>query len=409
MTALWWLVFNLITIVILAFFSMTEMACVSFNRVRLHYYVSKKKQRAIWLNTLIQNPSMLFGTTLIGVNVAMIVGSECSRQFYQALGLNPDLAPLTQVMIVVIFGELAPMFAARHYPEHVAMLGAPILYGTAKVITPILWLVDLISEACHWLIGGKGHKSHIYLSQEELQKILEEQDEEVPAGIGTEDFNTISTNIFRLREKQAKHLLIPLDKVPMLPSHATVGQLRHLLKKSELEYAPIYHHHENNIIGIAEPRNLLRTEEETTLKGHLQPPWFVTRGTRAIQILKQFRRNNQSVAIVLDRQGRAIGIVDMEDLLEEIFGKRLPYSSQLRHRTPVIDRTLPAQMTIEEFEKEHGVFLYDDKEMSLGELVATLLDSHPEVGDSVTLKTFELTVKETSMREIKTVQIRSIR
>jgi len=104
---------------------MVEMACVSFNKVRLHYYVNQGNRRAIWLNYLLQHPFRLFGTTLIGVNVAMVVGSECSREFHSALGLSPDLAPLSQVIIVVIFAELAPMFAARHYAEHVAMLGAP--------------------------------------------------------------------------------------------------------------------------------------------------------------------------------------------------------------------------------------------------------------------------------------------
>ena len=123
--AMMWLLFNILSIVFLAFFSMAEMACISFNKIRMQFYVAQGSKRAKWLYALMQNPSRLFGTTLIGVNIATFVGSECARQFHSAIGLDPDLAPLSQVIIVIIFGELAPQFAARSYPENVAMLGAP--------------------------------------------------------------------------------------------------------------------------------------------------------------------------------------------------------------------------------------------------------------------------------------------
>src|SRR5437879_1442922 len=108
-SVLWWSLMNLLFLMMLAFYSMMEMACVSFNKVRLQYYVSKGQRRAIWINNLMQNSSIFFGTTLIGVNVALMAGSECSCQLYLSMGLNPDFSFLTQVLIVVIFGELAPM------------------------------------------------------------------------------------------------------------------------------------------------------------------------------------------------------------------------------------------------------------------------------------------------------------
>src|SRR5690348_4151194 len=101
--ALWWTFLNLISIIVLAFFSMEEMACVSFSRLRLHYYVSQGKRRALWLNYLLQEPTRLFTTTLLSVNAAMFIGSECARQSYIALGLSPDWAPVSQVILVVIF------------------------------------------------------------------------------------------------------------------------------------------------------------------------------------------------------------------------------------------------------------------------------------------------------------------
>ncbi len=132
-SALLWLVFNLLSIVALSFYSMQEMACVSINKVRLKFYVSQGIKRAQWLEYLLHNPTRLFGTTLIGVSIATIISSECARQFHQAIGIDPDWAPLTQVFIVLIFGELAPMFAARIHSEHMALFRCPIVYASSKI------------------------------------------------------------------------------------------------------------------------------------------------------------------------------------------------------------------------------------------------------------------------------------
>ena len=143
---LFFLLLTLICIVIHGFFSMFEMAAVSFNKIRMHYFVNKNYKRAIWLSHLLDKPSRLFGTTLIGVNTFLQIGSEASRRFYESLNLNPDIAPITQIIVVLIFAELSPMFAARRYSEHVAMLGIPIIIFTSKILTPVIILIDWIAH-----------------------------------------------------------------------------------------------------------------------------------------------------------------------------------------------------------------------------------------------------------------------
>ena len=134
-----WLSFLLIAlvcVVVEGFFSMFEMACVSLNKVKLQYAVSKKAKKAIWINALLNKPAHLFGTTLIVVNTVIQIGSEAARRFYESIGISPDFAPVTQIIIVLIFGELVPLFAARRYPEHVAKLGVPVAYFVSKILTP---------------------------------------------------------------------------------------------------------------------------------------------------------------------------------------------------------------------------------------------------------------------------------
>jgi CBS domain containing-hemolysin-like protein len=155
-----------------AFFVMQEMACVSFNKVRLQYFLSIGSKRAKWLNFLLSHPTKLYGTTLISSNAALLLGSEAARRFYEANGLSPDLAPITQIVLVLVFAEMAPMFAARRHPEQVAMLGVPVLFIFSKLLFPIIKFLDLLCRLINKCFGVEVKKS-IFLSRDEIQKILD--------------------------------------------------------------------------------------------------------------------------------------------------------------------------------------------------------------------------------------------
>jgi magnesium and cobalt exporter, CNNM family len=403
-----WLLLNLLSIIILAFYSMLEMACVSFNKVRLQYYVNKGSKRAEWLNYLLHSPSRLFGTTLLGVNVAMFVGSECAREFHIAVGLDPNLAPLTQVFIVIIFGELAPMFAARHYPEHVAMLGAPIVYFSAKLMAPIVWVLGKISSFSLYLFGDKDADSNMYLSQEELIKILEDIDEDHHSEGDPEDINAIASNIFRLRDRTVEQIMTPLSIIPMLPSNATIIQMKNMLRRTEVEYLPIYHQRYSNIVGIAQPRDLLRITDTKRVRNFARPPWFITEAISLHEILKQFRVNRESVAVILNDLGAAIGIVTLDSALQEVFGKGdKEIELDDSHSVFLDDRTFSGTLTVKDFNDEFGVDLGFDIDLTLSEMVIEVLGHPPKVGDQVKIANFEINVKEVTLLTVKSLSISS--
>lgn len=407
--AWWWLFLNILSTVILGFYSMQEMACVSFNKIRLHYYVNKGMKRAIWLNNLLQHPARLFGTTLLSVNVAMFIGSECARQFYISLGINPDFAPLTQVAFVVICAELAPMFAARRYSEQIALQGAPILYFTAKAITPLLWVLNIISKGIDFLLGKDSTEKPAILNQEDLQKILSLQDEDYSSEESIDDFDNVSRNIFSLRNKDAKHVMQPINDFPALPSNATVEQLRALLKKPNVRSVPIYHRDLSHIVGIAHPNDYVRIADNRKIRDYATAPWFITQNSKVIQILQDFRRNNKFIAVVLNNQGLAIGIIALEDLTEEIFGKLGSSvdttTQEMQYPQFVINRTFNADTTIGEFNDEFDAILDEEREIDLGQLMARILGRNPEKGETVYIEPFELTVTETSLTEVKKIHI----
>lgn len=401
--ALGWLTLNLLSLLVLSFYSMSEMACVSFNKVRLHYYVSQRHKSALLIQYLLEHPAKLFGTTLIGVNIAMFCGSEFARQFHQALGLSPDWAPLSQVLIVVIFGELAPMFAARRYPERISFLSAPIMWFSIKIMSPLLWGIEKITTLTQKLIGGQSDSSNIFMSQEELQILIDEKEE--PHRTEGEEFNTIVSNIFALRTLSVERLMIALSHVVTIPKEYTVEEVRSLMKKTGKEFFPVYDKSARNIVGIIIPRQLLRLKKEDKIAPHLMTPWFITQNANLSDVLRQFRTNKQNLAIVLNDKGRAIGILHLEQIMKAIFTVQGPlqkWNSDL----PYIEKTINGEMTVKEFNQLFPVPLKEDETITLDEYCYQHFAHHPEEGETLFLSPYIFEIKEASLLEIKTLVVK---
>ncbi len=394
------LLFTLLSVAIQGFFALFEMACVSFNKVRLQYYVSLGSKRAIWLNYLLKRPSRLFGTTLIGINTALQIGSECSRRFYESIHLDPDFAPITQVLIVVIFGELAPMFAARRHSEQIAMSCVPIMILVARVLSPFIWAFDAISRLIHRAMG-RSKDVPLFLSREEVRLAFEESEE------GEDDFNALVGHIFQLKTLTAGQLMIPLDKVQMAPSHMTLDEVRHLLSVHYAPMIPIYHRYTHNIVAIIYLRDLLQLNEKKRILDHARSPWFVTRDSSILQILEQFRRNNQSVAVILEPSGQACGILTLDQIVSQIFGEEK--EGQLTSEGAIyIDRTLSGEMSVAEFNNQFQASLPAGEGDTLSDLIISQLGHPPVKGETVYIGAFAFTVDEPTLRGVKVLSVQTV-
>lgn len=379
---------------------MMEMACVSFNRVRLQYYLTKDHKKARYINFLIRRPYRLFGTVMLGVNIALQVGSESSRNCYKALGFSPDYAPFTQIFLVVIFAELLPLTISRKVPERLALWGAPILYYSHYVFYPLIQFIGSLTEGLYYLLNIKKEKLNSTLSRDEFQKALETHHEE-------QDFNVIATNIFSLSATSADQVCLPLDQVTMLPSTANVKDLRRKIKNTDMEFIPVYHKVRKNVIGIALPKDFVNKRPDDALIHNLHSPWFITAKSKLIRILKEFRDNRSSVAVVLNSSGEPMGILSLSAIFNILFNTT--NIAQLKPKTvSVIERTFPGNTPLEDLQKELGIELTRYGVETLAQLVLQLLDTPAEIGTSVITDNLLLEVKEVSLYGIKSVSIKNL-
>ncbi|MEZ5315756.1 MAG: hemolysin family protein [Chlamydiales bacterium] len=397
-----WLFVTLFCIAVQGFYSMLEMAIVSFNRVRLQYYVNQGIKRAIWLQYILQKPSRLFGTIMLGVNIALQIGSQSARDFYRMIGLNPDFAPITQIFLVVIFAELAPIFAARRFSEHVIMLGIPIVYATHRLFAPLIWMIGLITRLIHLFFGKKEENFDFFLSREELQKVFESHQEE-------SELNIVVSNIFSLRHKTAAHVMTPLKQVQMIHLNTKISDLYSRLPGLTQKYIPLFHKSRSNIVAIAIPRDFVSLSDHHFIRENARPPWFITSSTKLLPILSQFRQNKQTVAIVLDPNGAAIGMLTLDAILEEIFGHHHPLEERKkRTKDPMIHRTFPGNKKILDLNKEYGTSICSHEVETLAQLMISQLDHKPIEGDTITVGEFELIAEETTLLGIKSITVKTL-
>lgn len=396
------LIFTILSIAVQGIFALFEMASLSLSRIRLQYFATLGKRNAIWLSSLLASPSRFFGTTLIGINAALLIGSECARKFYEAIHLDPDFAPLTQVFLVVVFGELSPMFTARRYPTQIALRLAPLMIVFSKILMPLIWTFDFLSKGIHKFMG-KSKEIPLFFSREEVAIAFREREE------GEDELSALTEQIFQLKNCTAGQIMTPLNQVLMVPHESTVIDVRYLLGTHYEPVILLYKQERQNVVSVVSVRDLMKSKGEQKVIEKARSPWFVTKETSVLAILDQFRKNNQSVAVILDLTGQACGILTLDQIVSQIFGREEMLASSIEEEPTLhVERTLSGEMLVEEFNREFQADVNCIPGETLSDLLNKAFNYSPSLGASIRIGAFVFTVMELSLREIKKLSVRSV-
>ncbi|HEX2582667.1 MAG TPA: transporter associated domain-containing protein, partial [Chlamydiales bacterium] len=222
-----------------------------------------------------------------------------------------------------------------------------------------------------------------------------------------DEFNAIVSSIFSLKNAAAAQWMKPLSEIQLFPSTAQVKEVRRALKTKYAPILPIYHRVPNNIVSIVDLRDLLRLQEDQKIIAQGKSPWFVTKDTSILQIIDQFRRNNQSMAVILEPTGQACGILTLDRIVDGIFGKQETAAEEERP-SHFVERTLSGSMTVLEFNQEFNVELPANPALTLSDLILASLDHSLSRGEMVRIGDFEFTCLEPTLRGVKRLHVRSL-
>lgn len=402
-----WLLSTLFWTAVMSFYSMQEMACISCNKLRLDYSTSQNQRWALLLSALLEKPTKLFSTTLIGVNVALMLGSESSRQLFQALNYDPNWAPIVYIPFVLVFGELIPIFAARIYADHVSRLGARLLYFSAVILSPFIAIIDFFFRHTATLMGRKDKQTHhTVLSRDELQKLLEEYHSGYMGEHGS-PVSAIMSNIFSLRNKRAFQLMQRLDTFPCIAVSTPVSAIRTLAMTKDFSCLPVYHRKKQKIAGMCYLQDLLNASDNKKVDDYIKSPCFVSEEMHALELLIRLHNEEVQDAIVLNEKGEALGVILLENVIDELLGPELQTAPAETVPFRYIEKTMSADEGVIDFNRKYGTNIDPEGCKTFAELIEKLLGRYPNAKDTVVLDSIEITVKETSLFKAKTILVKT--
>jgi CBS domain containing-hemolysin-like protein len=364
-----------------------------------------------------------FGITLASIGIGALAEEALSHLFAGMLsGVTLPLvsvsgggfATLLALSVVtyghVVFGELAPRSAALNHPEEVARWLVPPLVAFAWVVRPITWLLNHSAVLVLRLFGQKAVASEENVHSAEELRILVEQSQEVGA-LERQDAALIE-GVFEFSEKNAREVMTPRTEIDALDFEASLDEVVALVIETQRSRYPVYEESIDNIIGLVLAKDLipvLRDQPEQFALQSVMRPVHVVPGSREVEeVLADFKRLKEHMAVVLDEYGGTAGIVTMEDLLEEIVGEILDeYDETVTLDAPIpgSDVLVPGSMNIGELNERFGLDIPDDEYTTIGGYIFGALGRLPLVGDRVTASHAVFTVRAMDGRRIESLAV----
>jgi len=312
----------LICLVFSAFFSASETAFTSMNRVKLKTMMQNGNKRARLAYQLGEDYDKLLSTILVGNNIVNIAASTLATSLFLQLIENDNLASLvnTVVMtiIVLIFGEVTPKTIAKESPEAFAMTFAPFLRVLRAVISPINAFFTLLKKVLHLLFKPAESESYI---EEEIITMLEEAQNE--GDIDAHEGELIRSVIEFSDDRDVNCILTPRVDVTAVEDTATMEEVGELFRSTGYSRLPVYHEDMDHIIGVLNEKDYYLRKHEgcTDITQIMQTPVYAPTTLSLSKLLKLFQSKKTHIVIILDEFGGTEGIVTMEDVLEELVGE----------------------------------------------------------------------------------------
>ena len=309
-----------------AFFTATEMAFTSISRIKIKHLAEEGDVHAIKLREFLHRKGLFLSTTLFGTNIAVVISSAlATRIFVEYLGaeIAPLIATVIMVPTIIVFAEIIPKIIARQYSDTIALKTVVPLDGFKKIFYPIIRTINSIANIL--ILPFSGHKTpwDVNFTKSDLKSILISGHE---MGEVEEDEVMLIHKVLDLGAKKAENFMVPLYKVSSISEDDTLSNLKELVSLTGFSRIPVYKNSKDELFGIANIYDVLyKTEDENEhnekVTGFVREGVFINKNDGLDIALARLRHRKQPMGIVVDEKNKAVGIITIEDILEEIVGE----------------------------------------------------------------------------------------
>ena len=398
-------------ILLSAFFSGSETGLVSLNRYRLRHLAKINHRGAMRAEKLLQKPDRLIGLILLGNNFVNILASSIATviglRMYGNVGIAISTGLLT--LVVLVFSEVTPKTLAILRPERIAFPASIVLSPLLKIFYPLVWIINIIANGFLRVFGVKvDSETSQEVSTEELRMVLNEANAMIPIR-----HQKMLTNILDLEKVTVDDIMVPRNDISGIDIDKNVDEIFNQLSNSQHTRMPVYRNDINNIVGFIHIKNALDLfkQKETTkeqIEQRIREAYFVPESTPLHTQLLNFQREKRRIGVVVDEYGDVMGLVTLEDILEEIVGEFTTDPSTLIrevHRQEDGTYLVDGTAYVRELNRIMHWELPTDGPKTLSGLITEHMESIPEPGTSMMLAGYPIEIVQTKDNIVKTAQI----
>ncbi len=393
-------------IIMSGYFSATETAFSSLNRIRVKNMAEKGNKKAKLVLLLSEKYDSLLSTILIGNNIVNILSASLATiLFVSLLGeeIGPTVSTVVLTIVVLVFGEVTPKSIAKEHPEKFAMFSAPLLRCLVIVLTPFNYLFGLWKKLLSKIVKSNDNPS---ITEEELITIVEEAEQE--GGIDEEE-STLIRSAIEFSEQEAMDVLTPRIDITGVSTKATKEEIAEIFAETGYSRLPLYEETIDHIVGIIYQKDFHNHVYRTSksIDACVRPALFTTKTKKIDELLKELQQEKLHIAVVLDEYGGTVGIVTLEDIIEEIVGEIWDEHDEV---TLEIVKVSDEEYTILGTTNVDSVFeeldMNDELDVqTVSGWAMDVLGRVPEVGDSFEYKNLKITVTEMNGKRVEKVQL----
>jgi len=392
-------------IMLSAFFSSAETALTTVNKHRLRSLAEKGNKSAQKVLNLVENPAKMISAILIGNNIVNIGASSLTTTFVTEVFGNAYIGLATGILtlVVLLFGEITPKTLATLYSEKISLVYIHIVAPMTVLLTPVIWIVNKLSAVIFFVMRIDQSKAKDQMTEGELRTIV---DVSVEDGVIEKEEKSMINNVVDFGDSKAKDVMIPRADMVLISVDATFDEVFDIFNEEHYSRLPVYDDNKDSVIGILYMKDLFlyqnkvdRKKQSFSVRNIMREPFFVYEYQKTSSIMAEMRERFVSLAIVLDEYATAVGLITIEDLIEEIVGEiRDEFDMDELETVTKIEENryeIDGAMKLSDLEDNIGIRLESENYDSLGGYVIELLDHLPTEGETV--KKDGITLKVVSM------------
>ena len=406
----WQIISLVILIAVSSFFSMSETALMSLSRIRLRHMVEEEVPGAELVEKLTRNPNTLLGTILIGNNVANIGASAMATVLATKIFGDSGVGIATGIItvLVLIFGEITPKSIAKQKSEAVALRVARPIEFIVITFKPLVYIFTAISSFFIRILGGDPNEARSFITHEELKTMVGVSEEE---GVLENDEKEMIFNVFEFADLQVKDTMVQRVDIISLDKDASYDEVMDVIKNEQFSRIPVYNQTIDNIIGVLNIKDLATIEnlrEDFNISKYIREPFYTFEFKKNIELFKEMKKTRNHIAVVLDEYGGTVGLVTIEDLVEEIVGEIEDEYDEEKNPVEVIKENeyiVEGSLRLHDISDLIGINIDSEEFDSVGGLMIEDLGRMPEEQEEVTVNNIRFIAEEIEKNRIKKVRM----